>query len=287
MRFLSPLRYPGGKRKIAEFMKDTIVQNEMIGGTYVEPFVGGASVALFLLLNSYVDKIIINDIDRSIYAFWFCVINETDRLCNKIRETEVTVDEWKKQKDLQNSKETADLFDLAFSTFFLNRTNRSGVLNGGMIGGKNQVGKWKIDARYNKEKLIRRIERIASYKNNIYIYCEDSIKFINNISETIDDKTLIYFDPPYYNKGSTLYVNHFTHQDHRKLAEFIQNLDCKWVLTYDYTPEIIEMYKNTKMKKLYLDYTAATRIKGVEMLAFSNTLLVPTEHYTNIKIESV
>lgn len=285
MRFLSPLRYPGGKRKIAEFMKDIIVQNEMQGGTYIEPFAGGASIALFLLFNSYVNKIIINDIDRSIYAFWFCVINETDRLCSKIRETEVSVDTWKKQKEIQNSKETADLFDLGFSTFFLNRTNRSGVINGGMIGGKEQDGKWKIDARYNKENLIKRIKQVALHKNNIFLYCEDSVNLIYKISKDINEKTLIYFDPPYYNKGSTLYMNHFNHEDHKKLAEFIQELNCKWILTYDYTPEIINMYSDAKKKKLYLDYTAASRVKGIEMLAYSSSLKIPEVLYPSIKIE--
>jgi Site-specific DNA methylase len=285
MRFPSPLRYPGGKYKISNFMKDIVIQNNLQGGTYIEPFAGGANVAFYLLFNSYVDRIIINDLDRSIYSFWFCVLNHTEQLCDMIQKTEVTIQEWERQKIVQSNKEKSKLVDLAFSTFFLNRTNRSGIINGGAIGGKKQDGKWKIDVRYNKNKLIERIKKISEHKDNISLYCADSIDFLNSISDVIDDKTLIYFDPPYYNKGSSLYVNHFNHQDHEKLAKFIQNMDCKWVLTYDYTPEILNMYNNTNKKILSLNYSVAKKVKGLEMFAFKSTVIIPTNQYSSIQIE--
>lgn len=285
MRFFSPLRYPGGKRKLATFVRDVVIHNDIQGGTYVEPFVGGASVALYLLFNKYVSKIIINDIDRSIYSFWYCVINCTDELCDKIDETEITMEEWEKQKAIQLNKDDAEILDLAFSTFFLNRTNRSGIIKGGVIGGKSQSGEWKMDARFNKVNLIERIREIAQYGDSISLYCEDSIVFLNTILPEIDEHTLIYFDPPYYNQGSALYVNHYIHDDHEELSRFIQQLNCKWMLTYDYTPEIIEMYRNVERRLLTLSYTASRKMKGSEMLAFSNNSVIPEGNYSAITIE--
>lgn len=285
MQFYSPLRYPGGKRKLANFIKDAIVQNGILGGTYIEPFAGGASVALHLLFNNYVEKVIINDIDRSIYSFWDCVLNDTKELCDRINDIDITVEEWEKQRIIQLNKENAALIDLAFSTFFLNRTNRSGIIKGGIIGGKEQSGNWKIDARFNKANLIQRIEKIATSKDKISVHCLDSMDLINSLSLEIDERTLIYFDPPYYNQGSTLYVNHFTHEDHVKLSDYIKKLECKWILTYDETPEILGMYDGLEMKVLTLSYTASNKTRGREMLAFSEKFIIPKGSYSAITIE--
>ena len=285
MQFYSPLRYPGGKRKLANFIKDAIVQNGILGGTYIEPFAGGASVALHLLFNNYVEKVIINDIDRSIYSFWYCVLNDTKELCDRINDIDITVEEWEKQRVIQLNKENVALIDLAFSTFFLNRTNRSGIIKGGIIGGKEQLGNWKIDARFNKANLIQRIEKIALSKDKISVHCLDSMDLINGLSSEIDERTLIYFDPPYYNQGSTLYVNHFTHEDHVKLSDYIKKLECKWILTYDETPEILGMYDGLERKVLTLSYTASNKTRGREMLAFSEKFIIPKGSYSAITIE--
>lgn len=285
VQFSSPLRYPGGKRKLAGFVKDAVITNDIQGGTYVEPFAGGASVALYLLFNESVNQIIINDIDRSIYAFWYCVLNNTQELCRRIEQTAITMVEWENQKAVQQEKEQAELLDLAFSTFFLNRTNRSGIIKGGVIGGKDQTGEWKMDVRFNKNDLIKRIEKIALYRDRISLHCSDSIAFIDEILPDIDDHTLIYFDPPYYNQGSALYVNHYKHENHVELSRYIQRLNCKWMLTYDYTPKIIEMYRNVEKRLLTLSYTASQKVKGTEMLAFSNNFIVPEGKYSAITIE--
>ncbi|MCG1025986.1 MULTISPECIES: DNA adenine methylase [Dehalobacter] len=285
VQFSSPLRYPGGKRKLAGFVKDAVIKNDIQGGTYVEPFAGGASVALYLLFNESVNQIIINDIDRSIYAFWYCVLNNTQELCSRIEQTAITMVEWENQKAVQQEKEQAEFLDLAFSTFFLNRTNRSGIIKGGVIGGKNQTGEWKMDVRFNKDDLIKRIEKIALYRDRISLHCSDSITFIDEILPDIDDHTLIYFDPPYYNQGSALYVNHYTHDNHVELSRYIQRLNCKWMLTYDYTPKIIEMYRDVEKRLLTLSYTASQKVKGSEMLAFSNNFIIPEGKYSAITIE--
>ncbi len=285
MVFPSPLRYPGGKKKLARFIIDSIIENDLQDGTYIEPFVGGASVALNLLFLEYVKNIIINDIDRSIYAFWHSVLYETEPLCRLINETPVTIEEWHRQKMVQAQKENIDFLTLGFSTFFLNRTNRSGIIKGGVIGGKNQSGHWKMDVRYNKVDLINRIKKIALYESRIQIYNEDAINFLNIIRPELNQQSLIYFDPPYYNQGAALYANHYTHDDHVELSQYIQALDCKWILTYDYTPNIIEMYRDTEKRLLTLSYTASQKTKGNEMLAFCDRFKIPQNKYSSITIE--
>lgn len=281
----SPLRYPGGKKKLIGFVKDVIECNDLLGGTYIEPFAGGASVALSLLFTEYVNNIIINDIDRSIYAFWYSAINNTEDLCRLIRDTTVSVDEWDRQRAVQEHKIDCDTLELGFSTFFLNRTNRSGIVKGGIIGGREQTGKWKIDCRYNRTDLIKRIEKVALYANRIELHNQDAIDFINSIRPVLDANVLIYFDPPYYNPGAALYANFYTPDDHRELSEFIKRLECKWMLTYDYTPDIIELYRDSDRRLLTLSYTAAQKIRGSEMIAFSDNFVIPTGTYSSVTIE--
>lgn len=209
MSILSPLRYPGGKSKISNFFKQFVKDNGLLDGVYVEPYAGGASVALSLLFDEYVSKIIINDKDRSIYAFWHSVLYDTENLCRLIAETPVTMENWKKLRELQkvDKKDQASLLDLGFSTFFMNRTNRSGIIKAGVIGGYTQTGNYKMDARYRKDKLMKRIRRIASYADRIELHNEDAVDFIQKIANQNIDKTILYLDPPYYKKGQGLYMN--------------------------------------------------------------------------------
>jgi len=281
----SPLRYPGGKKKLASYITKAIIENGVQGGTYVEPFAGGASVALHLLFMEHVNNIIINDIDPSIYSFWYAVLNETDRLCKLIFDTPITLKEWNKQKAIQKEKNNADFLVLGFSTFFLNRTNRSGIISGGIIGGKEQSGKWKMDVRFNKVDLIKRIQKIALYNSRIKLHNKDAIDFVNAIRPELNHRTLIYFDPPYYNQGAALYANHYTHADHEELSSFIQELQCKWILTYDYIPNILELYRDVEKRLLTLSYTVARKMKGSEMIAFSNHFTVPEGKFSAVTIE--
>ena len=192
----SPLRYPGGKSRVSKFVAKLIEENNIIKGNYVEPFAGGAGVALNLLFSGVVDNIFINDKDKSIYAFWYSILNNTDKFIDKIISIDVTIEEWLKQRDIQKN-ENIDMFYLGFSTFFLNRTNRSGIIKGGVIGGIEQAGKWKLDVRFNKEALIKKIQRISAYKEHIHIYNMDAIDFLNKEVTNLNVKnTLIYLDPP-------------------------------------------------------------------------------------------
>ena len=287
MKVLSPLRYPGGKAKIADFIKQVVKDNDLLDGVYVEPYAGGAAVALSLLMDEYVSRIIINDKDRSIYAFWYSVLYDTDRLCKLIEETPVTMETWWEQRTFQSveKKETTDLLTLGFSTFFMNRTNRSGIIKAGVIGGFDQRGNYKIDARYRKEDLIARIRRIASYADRIELHHEDAVDFVKHIVQVLPQNTILYLDPPYYKKGRGLYMNYYEDADHEKIRDVITNVDTfRWVVSYDNSLFIKELYHSFRSQEFYLNYSANNNGKGTEVIFFSNNCLVSEEALAKINI---
>ncbi len=272
--FYSPLRYPGGKNRLAKFIAQICVDNN-INGHYVEPYAGGASVALYLLIENKVKKITINDKDKSIYAFWYSVLNHTDELCEIIKETEITIENWKKQREIQRNKEREkDLLRLGFSTFFLNRTNRSGIINAGVIGGIEQKGKYKLDARFNKKDLVQRIRRIASLKSRIDLQNMDALDLIKKIKKESNNKnTILYFDPPYYLKGAGLYMNSYKHDDHKRVADEIKKIKrIHWIISYDDVPEINKMYSGVRKFAFSLIHMAFAPKSGKEILFFSDSL---------------
>lgn len=276
MNFYSPLRYPGGKNKLAKFIA-LICEKNNINGHYVEPYAGGASVALYLLMNDYVKEITINDLDRGIYAFWFSVLNETERFCRKIKNTEITVENWEKFKMIHSNYKNVNLFDLGFATFFLNRVNRSGIIDGGIIGGRGQKGEYKIDCRFNKKDLIGRIRLIASYKKNINLYNIDALELIKKIQKrSINENTIFYFDPPYYLKGPSLYMSHYKKEDHSLVGQGIQKIkNYKWIVSYDNVPEIKKLYADFKKREYSFSHVAYEIREGKEILFFSNNLTIP------------
>lgn len=282
----SPLRYPGGKGKLSHYVQLLIEYNLITDGHYVEPYAGGASVALSLLYNEYVHKIHINDYDFRIYAFWDSVLNQTDQFCEKIVETDITVKNWEKQKEIQQNPENYNSLEIGFSTFFLNRTNRSGILKAGVIGGKNQKGNWKIDARFNKEDLIQRIRKVSRYKNRISIYNLDAVDLTEKLDKELPQKTLFYFDPPYYHKGKDLYINFYEHADHQQISQLIAKLkDRYWLVSYDDDVNIRNLYQPFLQRTYELNYHAANASTGTEIMIYSNNLIVPEIHNPTNKIE--
>jgi len=267
--FFSPLRYPGGKSCLSHFFTN-VLKKIPIDGYYIEPYAGGAGAALELLFHERVEKIVINDFDRSIYAIWYSILRNPSELIEKIRKSKLTIKEWKAIKSLSKDK-NARLIDLGYRTFYLNRTNRSGIVKGGPIGGIHQEGNWKLDARFNKEKLIARIERIAMYKSRIKIHNMDGIELMGNYSKK--ENIFIYVDPPYYEKGSSLYYNHYLVEDHIKLAKFLnKNKKINWILTYDNVEQIRNLYPKRKQKEFDLNYHATTPRVGKEIMIFSDTV---------------
>lgn len=275
MQFLSPLRYPGGKRKLANYIKLIFHQNSLCDGIYAEPYAGGAAVALALLFGEYASQVYINDIDPGIHAFWDCVINETDELCEAITKIPITIDEWCRQKEVQNRLDVTKL-QLAVSTFFLNRTNRSGIISGGVIGGKKQTGKWKIDARFNKTNLIQRIRKVSRYRDRINLFNIDAKVFIAILSKELPKKSLTFFDPPYFVKGQQLlYSNYYSPNDHSHIAELIARLKTPWIVSYDDVDEIRRLYLPYQLVEYDLSYSAQDRYRGQEVLFASDDLILP------------
>jgi DNA adenine methylase len=276
MRYKTPLRYPGGKSKLANFIKLLLEKNELHDVHYVEPYAGGAGVALALLYDAYATSIHINDLDRSVYAFWQAILDHTEDFCALILETPVTVGEWERQKLVQDRRDTADLLELGFSTFFLNRTSRSGIIHdSGIIGGKNQTGHWKIDARFNREELAHRVRQVARFKSRIHVHNLDAVVLMKTVLCDLPGNTLIYLDPPYYVKGQELYANAYTHDDHVSIASMVGNLDQHWLVSYDNAPEIRELYREHNSVQYGIFYSAGQAYTGREVMFFSEGLQIP------------
>lgn len=285
--FYSPLRYPGGKNKLSSFLAKICIDNK-IHGHYVEPYAGGASVALFLLIEGYVRRITINDKDRSIYAFWHSVIYQSDDLCRMIDEVEITIDNWNRQKNIQKNKNSAALLELGFSTLFLNRTNRSGIITGGVIGGNKQEGDYKIDCRFNKSEIKNRIRQISKYSQSIKIYNLDAIELIDFLkADSANENTIFYFDPPYYLKGDSLYMNYYLDAHHLEISKKIQSLDnVHWIVSYDDHNFIENIYKNIPTKRYSFNHSAFSSREGKEILFFSKNLIEPqVENYNPVRFK--
>jgi DNA adenine methylase len=274
VQFNTPLRYPGGKGRLTQFVADLIVTNDLVGGHYVEPCAGGAAIGVSLLLLEYVSRIYINDINPSIHAFWSAVINETESLCKRISDTRVTLAEWKRQRKVQ-SDQSASPLDRGFSTFFLNRANRSGIICGGVIGGLKQTGEWKVDARFNKLDLTRRIESIARHGHRITLSCMDAGAMITGVLPSLSSRGLIYLDPPYYSKGKDLYEDFYTHEDHARIAKLVGTIQQKWIVSYDNVSAIRRLYRGYRQKSFSLTYSAHNRYEGSEVMIFCDGLRIP------------
>lgn len=266
----SPLRYPGGKNCIFPFMSHFFYENNLLGISYAEPYAGGAGLALHLLLEGYVQKIYINDLDPYIYLFWKAVLNRTDDLCNWIENVPINLDTWKRYKEIYKKGIEADELEIAKTTFYLNRTNISGVLDAGPIGGYTQMAKYKIDARFNKADLIKKIRVIASRKQDVVLSNYDGIEFVKLLNRKRSD-IFIYLDPPYVEKGHFLYMNCFEQEDHIQLSKFVSKIRKRWMISYDMNDLILQIYSKRNMIQYQL-LQCTSNCKKNEILVFSDGL---------------
>lgn len=270
----TPLRYPGGKTQLTPFVSDLMRTNELVQCVYCEPFAGGAGIAFRLLVTGMVSEVWINDIDRSIFAFWKSVLDHSDALCDLISNATVDMAEWRRQREIQSDTQ-ADHLALGFSTLFLNRTNRSGILRGGVIGGKEQLGNYPIDCRFGKEDLVRKIQRIALYKEQVRLTAVDAKRYITTSLKRLPKLALVNVDPPYYKKGPGLYTNFYKHEDHKVLAEAVRGMPHRWMLTYDDHPQITAMYAGLPQYRKQLTYYASVKRSAAELLVLSPRLVPP------------
>ncbi|EPB4340051.1 DNA adenine methylase [Enterobacter kobei] len=284
-KLFSPLRYPGGKAPFAPFIAKIMDKNSVLGGHYLEPYAGGAGVALSLLFNGQAEHIHINDADPAVYAFWKAVVEHSSELLYLLETTPITIEEWFKWRSVLREESNVNLVEKGFATLFMNRTNRSGILKAGVIGGIKQDGNYKLDARFKKENISERIKLIAKHAGRISVYCEDSLQLLQRCKEIMPLKSMIYLDPPYYIKGKGLYRNYYEHEDHVAIANLIQNesFEWPWIVSYDNTEEICSMYKMSKSLSYGLNYTAQRRYVGNEVMFFKKDLIVPDESIPHTK----
>ena len=277
-RFKSPLRYPGGKQKLAPFISEIMRANRLIGGEYAEPYVGGAGVAIDLLLSRQASRVHLNDVSVAVYAFWATLLENSERLCRRISSASLTVPEWRRQQHILANPSAFSREELGFSLFYLNRCNRSGIPTGGLIGGLEQTGKWKMDARFTRSELIRRVEAIASRKDSISVYNLDAEVFIAQALPSLPKHTFVYCDPPYYAKSKRLYLNNYAPEDHARIARVImEQIKQPWVVSYDADPAIIGYYQGRHSFIYDLRYNAGTRYKGKEIFVFSDNVVLPSQ----------
>ncbi|OOG51421.1 DNA methyltransferase [Rhodanobacter sp. C06] len=277
-KLYTPLRYPGGKARFAPFVAGVLETNGLEGGHYLEPYAGGAGVALELLFHSRVEHIHINDADPAVYSFWIAATQFTNELIELVRDTPVTMNEWYRWRSIMLGQEDAGPVYRGFATLFMNRTNRSGILKGGVIGGKQQAGAYSLDVRFKREALEERLSRIGRFSKQITVYRDDALALLKTCHKFMPRKSLVYLDPPYYVKGQGLYRNFYDHDDHVSVARFLQSarFTRPWIVSYDNVKEIRQMYKGVSTLSYDLNYTAQRRYHGSEVMFFSDRLHVPS-----------
>ena len=274
---VSPLRYPGGKAKLFPFFADLIATNELYGAEYCEPYAGGAGLAIRLLTEGFVDKISLNDIDGSICAFWRSAIYRSAEFCELLEATPITIEEWHRQREIWRSTDRIDDLEFGFATYFLNRTNRSGIIDGaGPIGGYEQRSEWNLSARLVKAKQISNIKALSKFANQIEITCLDALDF--TAGKMRSKGTFIYLDPPYYVKGQKLYKNFYHPEDHAQIARKLRSWSRgRWVVSYDDVSAIRDLYDGFTLLDYSLNYSAGRVSLGNEVLFLSNALSAPPQ----------
>lgn len=265
---LSPLRYPGGKAALAGLFADLIRELSLEHPCYIEPYAGGAGAGVALLRNGLVNHLIINDLDPAVHAFWRSVIHENDAFVRLVETTPLTIKEWLGQREIYRAADESDSLALGFAFFYLNRTNRSGVLRGGVIGGLRQNGTYKIDARFNRATLVDRIRALGKLSNQITVSNTDGraviLAYANNAN------SFMYIDPPYVKAGSQLYLNSFDHRDHSALAKVVNEIqDAHWLMTYDTSPLIERLYSARFQRRYTLNYSARYPGRADELMIAS------------------
>lgn len=279
---INPLRYPGAKRSLTNYIDELIQANNLQGCRFYEPYAGSAAVGLELIQRDVIGTLVLCEKDILISALWSCVFNQTDELCNLIQNTPISIETWHKLEPYRQVTDINEypLIELGFAGLFFNRTNFSGIIKANPIGGIKQTSKYKIDCRFNKEKIIEIIQRLGQYRNQVEVYHGDALEFMKSQqNHFLRENCFAYFDPPYYEKGSKIYRFYYRNQDHIDLCKYVshvQHLD--WIISYDDAPFICSLYGDTgaQYRPFFLDYCCASKVRtqGQELL-ISNLPLPP------------
>lgn len=270
------LRYPGGKQKLAPFIGELLEANGLKGGIYVEPYAGGGGVAIELLFNGLVERVVLNDKCVRVYAFWKALLSDPMRFSESVMAVPLNMTEWKRRREIVRTPDIHDQFEVGFSLFYLNRTNFSGVIAGGVIGGYEQKGDYKMDARFPRERLARLAQQFAWYRDRITVYCKDAVRLLKEDVARMEGDVFLYCDPPYYHKGQQLYMNAYGHGDHAEVAEVLQKEVCvPWVVSYDAEPEIMRLYAKCRQFTFDLQYSARKKMMGKELFILGRGVQMP------------
>lgn len=261
----TPLRYPGGKSKLGSFLASVMRANRLVDAGYAEPYAGGAGAGLHLLFRGYATRLRLNDVDRGVVSFWKAVLERNEAFAKQIKSVPLTIAEWDHQKETLRTARAG--FDLGFAFFYLNRTNRSGIMNAGVIGGREQLGEWGMDARFNREELATRVRALAPFRRHISVTCLDALEFLDELS-TSASKMLTYLDPPYYEKGQKLYTNFYGPEDHATIATYLRTYGQPWLMTYDACEDIRNLYRSRRIVDSQLSYSARDVRRGQEVVIF-------------------
>ena len=271
----TPIRYPGGKTKLYPEIRAILEMNDLLGHPYAELFAGGAGLAIKLLLKGDVSSIVINDYDRAVYCMWGAIVNHAEEMCEFIDSAVLNIETWKKMRDMYQNHDGVGDFELGKAAFYLNRTNVSGILSGGVIGGLEQTGNYKMDVRFNRRTLKKKVMDIAARRDDIEVTRLDAEDFIDD--RMGDSELFAYLDPPYVQKGPGLYRSAFDEAKHRSLARKVGDARSKWVVTYDADKLIDDIYGNYERGDLEISYTANVKTVGREKIILGPGLVRPEE----------
>jgi len=277
MPYVSPLRYPGGKSLLAKFVADVLARLPVVQH-YMEPFAGGAAVALRLLYEGSVSSVTIGDSDPAVAAFWRCAVHRSDELIERVTECQVVIGTWHTQYQTLTNPDRTDDLDLGFATFFLNRTNRSGILRARPIGGLRQDGEWRLDCRFNKDDLVQRLRRVAQYAAQIDIFEGDAIDLLARVDKARRQSTFVYVDPPYLTRSSDLYLDEMSFDGHKQIAQLLRDEFPYWMASYDIDDRVrSELYPESPILTFALRHCASSNHIGTEQIAFSDACVLDDE----------
>jgi DNA adenine methylase len=268
---ISPLRYPGGKGSLAPFFARLLGNQPQRCRVFIEPFAGGAGVALRLLVDGHADSIVINDLEPGIAAMWRSIFTRPEDFARLIETVDLSIDTWHEQRKIATSGVETDDLKLGFATFFLNRTNRSGILGARPIGGLAQAGAWKLDARFNRVTLAGRVRRLGQYGDRVTVTQRDGVELV---ADYVGPGCFIYADPPYLTKADDLYLNDLTWENHRALARTLTASAGRWLVSYDHDARIPALYPKQRLAEFGIAHTAARPHVGQEYAIFADSLAV-------------
>jgi DNA adenine methylase len=273
-RYISPLRYPGGKARFSPFLADLVRAQPVRPRYYAEPFAGGAGAAVTLLAQEVVNTVFINDLSPGVAAFWRAVFTHTDMLACQVEAATINLQQWRRQREVFTNPDSCDDLTLGYATFFLNRCNRSGILGARPIGGLKQDGKWKLDARFNRQELADRIRYLGGFRRRVEVSQQDGRVFLNSISH-LGKTVLAYVDPPYLGQGDDLYLDRLSYDDHKELSGQLKEAGYPWMLTYDVNDQIAnDLYQGLRIARFDIAHTAQRQHLGHEMMVFSPEIAV-------------